>query len=576
MKIRPISDIHLEFGKFALPVIEGEEKQVLCILGDLNPSSCLWEKEKGNKSTETFFKSISGRFRDVLYITGNHEYYHGDVNIDDDFFEDICDDFGFTFLQGGMHKDIKNTRFIGATLWTDFENGDPVCMYTCGTGMNDFRLIEDSSNNFRETIYGKQKLFTPEQALEKHYEHREAIFNKLSLTKKKKTVVMSHHAPSYESISENYRNSNMNGAYYSNLESEILETSPNLWLHGHCVDLNTEILTNKGWKFRKDLDTEEFVITLNSNTNNLEEVQIEKIIDISYSGNVYYYKGKGVNFRVTEDHCIFARNYHNTKYIEEPVSLFTNRKTAKFIRSGVLQTGGTKLNPNLLELYYAFAADGNTCNRATSGLVRFCVVKKRKLEYLKDLLNKCKIDFNEISQGFSFYLPEELKSFNIKGLDNFILESTPEECEIALKAYKNTDGNKNGNQVVIYSSKKEEVDLLQYMFTINGYKINCSYRDNHGHSKKRSYQLMVSKGETTSYQPCYNKIDIEKTDAEKFWCVKNINRNFFIRREGKVHLTGNCHQPFDYNIGKTRVVCNPRGYHGYEDTKYNSQLVIEV
>lgn len=226
MKIRLISDIHLEFGSFDLPVMENEIEQVLCICGDLNPSNKLYEDQAGVNSTEYFFKSLEGRFKDVIYITGNHEYYYGDVNTDDIKFEELCSKFNYTFLQGGMHKDIEDTRFIGATLWTDFENGDPLCMYTCGSGMNDFRAIKDSSYRFTKT-------FTPEQALERHYNHRNSIFDKVSLTKNLKIVIMTHHAPSYQSISRKYRINNMNGAYYSDLESEILETSPNLYLHGH-------------------------------------------------------------------------------------------------------------------------------------------------------------------------------------------------------------------------------------------------------------------------------------------------------------------------------------------------------
>jgi Icc-related predicted phosphoesterase len=32
----------------------------------------------------------------------------------------------------------------------------------------------------------------------------------------------------------------------------------------------------------------------------------------------------------------------------------------------------------------------------------------------------------------------------------------------------------------------------------------------------------------------------------------------------KLWTHGHTHEPFDYMIGSTRVVCNPRGYHGYE------------
>jgi hypothetical protein len=42
---------------------------------------------------------------------------------------------------------------------------------------------------------------------------------------------------------------------------------------------------------------------------------------------------------------------------------------------------------------------------------------------------------------------------------------------------------------------------------------------------------------------------------------------------------GHTHHPFDYKIGETRVVCNPRGYinDGYaEETGWNPDLIVEI
>lgn len=44
-------------------------------------------------------------------------------------------------------------------------------------------------------------------------------------------------------------------------------------------------------------------------------------------------------------------------------------------------------------------------------------------------------------------------------------------------------------------------------------------------------------------------------------------------------IHGHTHDSFDYNIGKTRVVCNPRGYFfkgTQENSGFNSELIIEV
>lgn len=45
----------------------------------------------------------------------------------------------------------------------------------------------------------------------------------------------------------------------------------------------------------------------------------------------------------------------------------------------------------------------------------------------------------------------------------------------------------------------------------------------------------------------------------------------------KLWTHGHTHCPFDYMVGETRVVCNPRGYIGYEDQAFGFQLkTIEV
>ena len=45
----------------------------------------------------------------------------------------------------------------------------------------------------------------------------------------------------------------------------------------------------------------------------------------------------------------------------------------------------------------------------------------------------------------------------------------------------------------------------------------------------------------------------------------------------KLWTHGHTHHKYDYTIGSTRIVCNPRGYDGYEDSSYNFKLnIIEI
>ncbi|WP_185097449.1 hypothetical protein [Chryseobacterium sp. FH2] len=46
-------------------------------------------------------------------------------------------------------------------------------------------------------------------------------------------IVVTHHAPSIQSIPGKYKNNPVTSAYVSNLEDFILEHQPLYWIHGH-------------------------------------------------------------------------------------------------------------------------------------------------------------------------------------------------------------------------------------------------------------------------------------------------------------------------------------------------------
>ena len=49
-------------------------------------------------------------------------------------------------------------------------------------------------------------------------------------------VVVTHHAPSPQSINEKYRGSPLNPAYASDLDHVIAQYQPAAWIHGHMHD----------------------------------------------------------------------------------------------------------------------------------------------------------------------------------------------------------------------------------------------------------------------------------------------------------------------------------------------------
>lgn len=77
------------------------------------------------------------------------------------------------------------------------------------------------------------------------------LFKKLNTEKEKsKNVVVTHHAPSLKSVSEQYKSHPVTAAYASNMEEFILKHQPDFWIHGHihtpcCYHIGqTEIICN--------------------------------------------------------------------------------------------------------------------------------------------------------------------------------------------------------------------------------------------------------------------------------------------------------------------------------------------
>jgi Calcineurin-like phosphoesterase len=175
--------------------------------------------------------------RPVIYIAGNHEFYgHNVKQIRDEahIWESKINanaiqagyDHRLHFLQNQTFV-LGDTRFIAATLWSDFNKGDPMAMITGGQCMNDFRVIYN-------TINGKEYTFSPQQALEEHLVSKQFITDELNKLWYGKTVVVTHHAPSEQSVNIKYKGDPLNYCYFSNLEDLVDKTD--LWFHGHMHD----------------------------------------------------------------------------------------------------------------------------------------------------------------------------------------------------------------------------------------------------------------------------------------------------------------------------------------------------
>jgi DNA repair exonuclease SbcCD nuclease subunit len=223
MKIALCSDIHLEFG--SLPIQNTEGADVLLLAGDICTASG-FSKYPQKDVYHEFFSEASEQFKNVIYIMGNHEHYHGDFAKTYETLQNELSTYANVRL---LEKEVyapDDVVFVGLTLWTDFNKEDVISMNVAERNMNDYRVIKNSKTSKR--LNSNDTLLDHKQALNKIDEickqHPDLPI-----------VIVGHHSPSKKSIKPQYENDvHLNGAYSSSLEEFILDR-PNikLWVHGH-------------------------------------------------------------------------------------------------------------------------------------------------------------------------------------------------------------------------------------------------------------------------------------------------------------------------------------------------------
>lgn len=247
MKVAVCSDLHLEFQDINITNDEGAE--VLILSGDImiaedlhnhkhfdyNPYTSGALEDLGRRQQTAlrfrdFLKRCSFQFPHVIYIAGNHEFYHGKWKASLDHLREECAVFPNVYFLENDIKTIGEHTFIGCTLWTDCNKGDPLTLHALTDMMNDFKII-------RNDEHGYTKL-RPAHVMYRHHNSMSYIKNIIQGMHDEKFVVVGHHAPSKQSTHPKYQKDYlMNGGYSSDLSDFILDHPQiKLWTHGHTHD----------------------------------------------------------------------------------------------------------------------------------------------------------------------------------------------------------------------------------------------------------------------------------------------------------------------------------------------------
>lgn len=232
------SDLHLEKVDELRPKVEDfitPSCEILVLAGDIGS---IYKIEQ----LEYFLKSACGLFHYVFYVPGNNEYYLPEKgNFKFIPFErlraqlrQLEEKISNLVIFDQTSVRIDDVLFIGCTLWSDLqETRFP----------RFFMKIPDMTDARYRFLHAADLKYIKEML-------------SYCAEKKLKSIIVTHHVPSFTPMTEKQSQFKYKNLYASNLEALIVESAPLYWIYGHIhqnsvVEIEkTKLLCNQHGKPR--------------------------------------------------------------------------------------------------------------------------------------------------------------------------------------------------------------------------------------------------------------------------------------------------------------------------------------
>lgn len=238
--LRQVSDLHLDRDTkprgtridqlWYPPPLSDDLETTFVIAGDL------WEEcrfiTRKLEDGRSWIATVAEQFKYVVFVLGNHDLWGRNLPSQYDIVKQKLKEQGLhnVFL---LERDVvvlDQVKFVGGTLWTDYNKRDPMVMLLIPGLIKDQQYI-NFGGGYRKT--------RPEDFYNIHIKTRDFIFaNATRDDPDQKVVVITHHAPSRQSVASRYLEPQwdvLNYGYYTDLETRIHYEGQDIdyWFHGH-------------------------------------------------------------------------------------------------------------------------------------------------------------------------------------------------------------------------------------------------------------------------------------------------------------------------------------------------------
>lgn len=214
MKIRYLSDLHLEFSKHRPGYLRPVGEDLVVLAGDV---------DSGADGIEWAKRAFAGR--PVVYTLGNHEPRGRQFEHTLDEARQAADGSNVHLLENDAIR-IDGLKVLGCTLWTDFRVAEPF-----GISQTDAMEVCRQCADFQEIRVGKRR-FDPRDALQRHEASVDWLQGRLREATDK-VLVVSHHPPSTDIRNPGWPIDGQAARFYSDLSRLMDGRRIHAWISGH-------------------------------------------------------------------------------------------------------------------------------------------------------------------------------------------------------------------------------------------------------------------------------------------------------------------------------------------------------
>lgn len=330
--------------------------------------------------------------------------------------------------------------------------------------------------------------------------------------------------------------------------------------HDRCLDINTEVLTENGWKYYSEIDNNLKLAQIDINTHELSyALPLKRIYnqsDIVYEmAGKYYY-----DFCITPDHDIIYKN--------KKIKLLDALKTyndlnccdlLKYIKC--YNNKDYLIDDNIIRLLIWTIADGTivyeNCTKVDGTKyqrfkrIQWHLKRKDKINNLKKLLNEMHIhytitkDYNKedciyikiFTHNADCILPYLNKT---KDFPDFFRYLSKRQFQIVLTTLLQTDGYQYDNYIGVSFINESNIDILQELAFRCGYFCKKKIKVNKYGYKKNSILYSLKILDVTKFKEVNKKVKFIKEKISDTFCFTMPKGTLITRYKGNITIVGNC------------------------------------